>query len=125
MRAFSLIELLVTLTLIAILMALAVPSLSRSRAAARTLVCISNLRQCHLSITAYSLDWDTLPQTADWPATFTIPRACTRCPMDRIPLRPSYDYTPSIFPRPTSTLLIETQHTTHHRHTCDHSGRIH
>lgn len=55
-RAFTLIELLVVLTIIAILAAILLPTLSRARAAARSALCLSNIRQIAIGLTMYAGD---------------------------------------------------------------------
>ncbi len=54
-RAFTLVELLVVIAVIALLAALSFPALMRSRTAARATVCTSNLRQVVLATQLY---WD-------------------------------------------------------------------
>ncbi len=56
MRGFSLIELLVVVTIIAVLVALMLPALSQARQAARSTMCATNLRQIHTAISTYSND---------------------------------------------------------------------
>jgi prepilin-type N-terminal cleavage/methylation domain-containing protein/prepilin-type processing-associated H-X9-DG protein len=61
-RAFSLVELLVVLALIAVLAALLLPTLGRAREAASRAVCLSNLRQTHLVLLVYATNnKDQLP----------------------------------------------------------------
>jgi prepilin-type N-terminal cleavage/methylation domain-containing protein/prepilin-type processing-associated H-X9-DG protein len=52
-RAFTLVELLVTIGIICVLMAILLPVLNRSREQARTLNCLANLRQLGAAVMAY------------------------------------------------------------------------
>jgi prepilin-type N-terminal cleavage/methylation domain-containing protein len=61
-RAFTLVELLVTIGIIAILIAILLPTMNRAREAARRAACLSNLRQVHLHYQLYALDFrDQVP----------------------------------------------------------------
>ena len=62
-RGFSLVELMVVIGIIAMLIALLLPSLSKARAHAQTVACTSNLHQVALAMFAYSLDYKVLPGT--------------------------------------------------------------
>lgn len=55
-RAFSLIEILVTIAVIAILVAIITPALTGAREAARTTACLANLRQMLLACNQYADD---------------------------------------------------------------------
>jgi prepilin-type processing-associated H-X9-DG protein len=60
--AFSLIELLLTISIIATLLTLILPAIKAARENARTGQCQSNLKQIHLALTSYSHDFhDFLP----------------------------------------------------------------
>jgi prepilin-type N-terminal cleavage/methylation domain-containing protein/prepilin-type processing-associated H-X9-DG protein len=55
-RAFSLIELLVVIGIIGLLLGLLLPAMARAREQAKTLVCLSNLRQIGQAIYSYASD---------------------------------------------------------------------
>ena len=66
-RGFTLVELLVVVAIIAMLIAILLPALQRARAAARSVQCLSNLRQMGLGITHYASGFNNyvLPSRVD------------------------------------------------------------
>ena len=56
--AFTLIELLIVIAIIALLAGIMMPSLARAKALARSVVCQTNLRQIHLANHMYSTEND-------------------------------------------------------------------
>jgi len=57
-RAFTLIELLIVIAIIAILAAILFPAFTNARRRAQRTVCVSNLRQMGMVVQAYLQDWD-------------------------------------------------------------------
>ena len=67
-KAFTLIELLVVVAITSILMSLLLPSLRNARESARSIVCMSNLKQIHAALGTYAADNNGLfPGTGEWP----------------------------------------------------------
>ena len=66
-RAFSLIELLVVIVILALLAAVIIPSLAKSKEMSRRVVCASNQRQIALAMAAYAEEHD------GWLANYSMP----------------------------------------------------
>lgn len=58
LKAFSLVELLVVISIIAMLLAILLPSLGRARRQGKRVVCLSNVRQMHIAAITYSQSYD-------------------------------------------------------------------
>lgn len=56
--AFTLVELLVVVAIIAILVAMLLPSLQNAKVKANQAACMNNLRQIHVAFANYATDWD-------------------------------------------------------------------
>lgn len=61
MKKFTIIELLIIISVMIILIALLLPALNSAREKGRTIVCISNLRQNYLALTQYANDNEWYP----------------------------------------------------------------
>ena len=57
-RGFTLVELLVVISIIALLVSILMPALSRAREIAKKVVCLTQLQQQGLSMIIYAADWD-------------------------------------------------------------------
>ena len=66
--AFTLIELIVVIAIVALLMAILVPSLQSSRRQAKATLCGSNIRQLVLGLMMYETENETLPHAFDRPS---------------------------------------------------------
>lgn len=60
-RAFTIVELLVVITIISVLIAMLLPALQKARGVAQLQVCAGNLRQQGVAVVAYANDWKVLP----------------------------------------------------------------
>ena len=69
-KTFTLIELLVVIAIIAILAAMLLPALAKARAKARSISCVSNLKQIALSSAIYANEFNTMvpisPRSTTW-----------------------------------------------------------
>jgi prepilin-type processing-associated H-X9-DG protein len=110
--AFTLVELLVVIGIIALLVSMLLPALNRARAAAQSVKCGSNLRQMGIAMFNYATTFKgaILPHTpwlAEAPNTYDrqafgflywngwIPADITRCPSDPLPPRAFYIFGPN------------------------------
>lgn len=66
-RGFSLVELLVAITIIGLLVGLLLPAVQSSREAARRIQCMNNLKQLGIGFTSYHQAWQVFPVSWDGP----------------------------------------------------------
>jgi prepilin-type N-terminal cleavage/methylation domain-containing protein/prepilin-type processing-associated H-X9-DG protein len=73
-RAFTLIELLVVISIIALLIALLLPALQSARAAARSMTCLTGMKNIGVAYYAYAADYENrIPPTNDDGGQFNTP----------------------------------------------------
>ena len=66
-KAFTLVELLVVISIIALLLAILMPSLQRAREQAKFLICKNNVHQFSIAVTAYAAEYDNyVPPLDPW-----------------------------------------------------------
>ena len=72
-KGFTIIELLVVISVILILAAIITPAVHKAKAKARRVQCLANIRQVGQAALMYSQDWDDdLPRAATKLAWFTV-----------------------------------------------------
>ena len=85
-RAFTLIELLLVIAIIAVLAALLLPALSSAREKARRAACMNNLHQAALAMEGYTGDYGGYyPGGHSWQGSLTYHIAGSRLPMTEFP----------------------------------------
>lgn len=127
--AFSLIELLVVIAIIALLVSILLPALAGARAAARTVICRSNMKQITIGFTTYAGDykgqiWEERATTPSWRYWYAQPKDPNKPLSDSNPavLGPAFPYigdTDLIFACPTNKRMKATVNAPRYN---DHSG---
>ncbi len=83
--AFTLIELLISIAIIGVLIAILVPALSRARAHGRVTACLSNLRGQGMSMLGYTVDYQgALPPKREWNYSENYSEAYDGCLINEI-----------------------------------------
>jgi prepilin-type N-terminal cleavage/methylation domain-containing protein len=94
-RAFTLVEIMFTMLIIGILVAIAVPSFVRSRANSRQKACVENMRQITAAKEQWAMDnHKSLSDAPVWPSDLVgfdkyIKEAAPSCPSDSSPYNPN------------------------------------
>lgn len=81
-RAFTLIELLLVIAIIALLVALLLPLFQQARKKSYEPVCTSNLRQFHVAFSLYRENYGEAPQYQAWLLPYIKDRRILQCPAD-------------------------------------------
>jgi prepilin-type N-terminal cleavage/methylation domain-containing protein/prepilin-type processing-associated H-X9-DG protein len=99
-RGFTLVELLVVIGIIALLIGILLPTLSRARERSKAVVCMSNLKQVYIGLEIYSQNWrgwmfppelgkdPAVPRDQRWPIHVFKPAVWNppilKCPSDQL-----------------------------------------
>lgn len=98
--AFSLVELLVVISIVALLIAMLLPSLSGARESARRARCMSNLHQMHVGAVTYTADFLFRFPITPYMTLYGNTWSGDQCVLSHFPSHPAAPYQPPQGPNP-------------------------
>lgn len=108
-KAFTIVEVLVSITLIMILMMIMLPVFSKAKDRSYETVCISNLRQMYTALKLYESDHDGYPPRISWPGFKSYYPIILRCKSSKQEFG-EYDYLDLFAEIPNPTLPSELEY---------------